>query len=126
MKNILAVVSLLLLFGATAALGQSNNFGKNKVHYSEFDWKYIQSPHFDIYYYEGGYELAQFVAEIAEESLVSIEKGIRYDITQRISILVYNSHNDFQQTNAVGEYLPEGVGGVTELFKNRVVLPYEG
>ncbi|HZY10315.1 MAG TPA: BamA/TamA family outer membrane protein, partial [Bacteroidota bacterium] len=32
----------------------------------------------------------------------------------------------FQQNNVVGEYLPEGVGGVTELFKNRIVLPFEG
>lgn len=26
----------------------------------------------------------------------------------------------------IGSYLPEGVGGVTELFKNRVVVPYMG
>ena len=24
------------------------------------------------------------------------------------------------------EYMPEGVGGVTELFKNRIVIPFEG
>ncbi len=121
----------LLPLAMSAALprqifSQSTNFGKNKVQYREFHWKYIQSPHFDIYYYEGGYEIAQFCAEIAESSLTSIEKTVRYDITQRIAILVYNSHNDFQQTNAVSEYLPEGVGGVTELFKNRVVVPFEG
>ena len=40
--------------------------------------------------------------------------------------MVYNSHNDFQQTNVIGEYLEEGIGGVTELFKNRVVIPFEG
>src|SRR5438270_5228417 len=107
MKKLLAA-SLLLFLGASAALGQSSNFGKNKVHYTDFQWRYIQSPHFDIYYYDGGFELAQFVAETAEESVVSIEKTVHYDITQRIAILVYNSHNDFQQTNAVGEYLPEG------------------
>ncbi len=126
MKKILLAAFLALFFGAGNIFAQSSNFGKNKVQYKDFHWQYIQSGHFDIYYYQGGYELAQFVGEIAEQSLVSIEKSIHYDITQRISILVYNSHNDFQQTNAVGEYLPEGVGGVTELFKNRVVLPFEG
>jgi WD40 repeat protein len=125
MKKVFFVL-ILLLAGAGLSFAQSTNFGKNKVQYKEFHWHYIQSAHFDIYYYEGGYELAQFCAEIAESSLTSIEASIRYDITQRISILVYNSHNDFQQTNAVGEYLPEGVGGVTELFKNRVVVPFEG
>ncbi|HWF44920.1 MAG TPA: biopolymer transporter Tol, partial [Candidatus Kapabacteria bacterium] len=101
-------------------------FGKNKVEYKDFDWKFIQSPHFDVYFYQGGHELAEFVADHAERALDSIERVVKYDITNRIAILVYNSHNDFQQTNAVGEYLPEGVGGVTELLKNRVVIPFEG
>src|SRR5947209_4312307 len=127
MMKILSVMCLLALgISATDSYGQSSNFGKNKVHYIDFQWHYIQSAHFDIYYYQGGYELAQFVAETAESSVVSIEKTVHYDITQRIAILVYNSHNDFQQTNAVGEFLPEGVGGVTELLKNRVVIPFEG
>jgi len=101
-------------------------FGKNKVEYKNFDWRFIQSPHFDVYFYQGGRELAEFVADHAEQALDSIERVMKYDITNRVAILVYNSHNDFQQTNAVGEFLPEGVGGVTELLKNRVVIPFEG
>ena len=114
MKKVFLPVVMALLVSAGMLRAQSTNFGKNKVQYKQFHWHYLQSAHFDIYYYEGGYELAQFCAEIAESSLTSIEKTVRYDITQRIAILVYISHNDFQQTNAVGEYLPEGVGGVTE------------
>lgn len=118
---------LLVLLGASSlSYAQSTTFGKNKVQYERFKWKYIQSPHFDVYYYDGGEQLAAFVAESAEQALPSIEHTLRYDIASRVSILVYNSHNDFQQTNAVGEYLPEGVGGVTELYKNRVILPFEG
>ncbi|HET9136156.1 MAG TPA: biopolymer transporter Tol [Candidatus Kapabacteria bacterium] len=121
-----AVVVLLTLCAGSSVFAQSTNFGKNKVQYSPFHWRYIQSPHFDIYFYDGGEELAAFTAERAEIALVSIEHDLRYDLGNRVSILIYNSHNDFQQTNAVGEYLPEGVGGVTELFKNRVILPFEG
>ena len=40
--------------------------------------------------------------------------------------MVYNSHNEFQQTNIVRPYMSEGVGGVTELFKNRVVFLLRG
>ena len=101
-------------------------YGKNKVEYKDFEWHFIQSPHFDVYYYQGGYQLAEFVADHAERALDSNERIMQYDITNRIAILVYNSHNDFQQTNAVGEFLPEGVGGVTELLKNRVIIPFEG
>ena len=112
------------LLPAQAQVG--SNFGKNKVEYKDFQWKFIQSPHFDVYFYQGGRELAEFVADHAEQALDSIERVMAYDITNRVAILVYNSHNDFQQTNAVGEFLPEGVGGVTELLKNRVIIPYEG
>lgn len=126
MKRSFILLYLVAAFLAPELRAQQTSFGKNKVQYREFAWKYIQSPHFDVYFYQGGKEMAEFTAEIAERALESIQSTIRYDITDRISILVYNSHNDFQQTNAVGEFLPEGVGGVTELFKNRVVLPYEG
>ncbi|MDX1639003.1 MAG: hypothetical protein R3281_13600, partial [Balneolaceae bacterium] len=38
-----------------------------------------------------------------------------------------DSHNDFSQTNVVS--LPteaEGIGGVTDLFKNRITMPFSG
>ncbi|RMF08103.1 MAG: hypothetical protein D6762_06310 [Candidatus Neomarinimicrobiota bacterium] len=101
-------------------------FGQNKVQYHDFDWQYIQSPHFDIYFYRGGRELADFTSSVAEEAYEQISKHLRWELKKPVSIIIYNSHNDFQQTNVVSEYMPEGVGGVTELFKNRVVLPFEG
>src|SRR5579872_3612165 len=117
------VVFVLALFSAVSAFAQ---FGKNKVQYKNFDWYYIQSDHLDIYFSKGGEYLANFVADEGEKSLKSIENSVNYQIVTRIPIVVYNSHNDWQQTNVVGEYLEEGVGGVTEEFKNRVVVPFEG
>ncbi|NOZ76050.1 MAG: hypothetical protein GXO90_11880 [FCB group bacterium] len=116
----------LLLSLSISGLISGQSFGQNKVQYHEFDWQYIQSKHFDIYFYKGGDELATFTAEIAEQAYDQISKHLRWEIKKPISIIIYNSHNDFQQTNVVSEYMPEGVGGVTELFKNRVVLPFEG
>jgi Tol biopolymer transport system component len=101
-------------------------FGKNKVQYKNFTWKFIQTEHFDIYFYQGGEYLAEFTAVVAESSLVSLSKNLQYKISNRIPIVVFESHNDFQQNNILDEYLPEGVGGVTELFKNRVLVPFEG
>ncbi|HEX9614736.1 MAG TPA: biopolymer transporter Tol [Bacteroidota bacterium] len=125
MKRI--IILLALMFGAFAQ-GQAQNavFGKNKVQYKNFEWRFIQTSHFDVYYTQEGYELASFTGQAAEEAYESIRTLFRYEITNRISIVVHNSHNEFQQTNVVGEYLVEGIGGVTELFKNRIVLPFEG
>ncbi len=128
--NLFAVLFIFhlssFIFSAPARAQVGAIYGKNKVEYKDFNWQFIQSPHFDVYFYQGGKILAEFVADHAERALDSIERVMQYDITNRVAILVYDSHNDFQQTNAVGEFLPEGVGGVTELLKNRVVIPFEG
>jgi hypothetical protein len=124
-RFLLPVLALLFAAGsAPDAAGQS--FGQNKVQYTHFNWYYIQSAHFDVYFSDGGESIASFTAFSAEEALVSIQTEFRYQITNRIPFVVYNSHNDFQQTNVIAQYMEEGIGGVTELFKNRVVIPFEG
>ena len=57
-------MSALLLVGINYAFAQG--FGQNKVQYKDFDWRYIQSEHFDVYFYEGGYDIARFTAEVAD------------------------------------------------------------
>ncbi len=115
----------VLLFAGTV-YAQIDEFGKNKVQYKNFEWYFIQSKHFDIYFYPKEYYLAEFTAHTAEAAYSSISSHFHYDISNRIPVVIYDSHNDWQQTNVVSEYLEEGVGGVTELFKNRVVVPFEG
>lgn len=107
-------------------LAFSQSFGQNKVQYRDFDWHFLQSEHFDIYFYPGGYDIAVFAADVTEEAYKLLKRDFNYELSKRVSIILYKSHNDFQQTNVVFSYLPEGVGGVTELYKNRVVLPFEG
>ena len=102
-----------------------SQFGKNIVQYKTFDWHYIQTEYFDIYYYDSDLN-AQYVAGESELAYNTISNAIGWDLQNRVPIIIYNSHNDFQQTNVIDMYMPEGVGGVTELYKNRVVIPYDG
>jgi len=121
MKKYVQIVLLLY-----ASCGFCQEFGQNKVQYKDFDWNYIRSPHFDVFFYKQNSDLAKFTVNESEEAYEQISKHLRWTIKKPISIIVYNSHNDFQQTNVVDSYMYEGIGGVTELFKNRVVLPFEG
>lgn len=127
LRVFLRIISLVFIIIFLTNGTAHSQFGKNKVQYRTFKWRYIQSDHFDVYYYDSsGYNLARFTADAAEVALGKLQTDFRYRITNRIPIITYHSKNDFQQTNVVSEYMPEGVGGVTELFKNRVVLPFEG
>ena len=114
------LVTLISLFTFQSALSQ---FGKNRVQYESFDWRYIESKHFDVYFHEGGDYLAKFTVVQAERSLAQIEKHLNYKLKRRISFIVFNSHNQFQQNNIINQFLSENVGGVTQLFKNRIVEP---
>ncbi|MBN2788600.1 MAG: PD40 domain-containing protein [Candidatus Delongbacteria bacterium] len=101
-------------------------FGKNKVQYHKFEWEVLETNNFLIYYYKGGEMLADFTAKTAENSLKHLQKDLLYQPKSKVHVLVYNSHNHFEETNVMGGIPEESVGGFTEFFKNRVVVPYEG
>lgn len=124
MRFIKSLVLLsIFIFTTTSAFSQ---FGKNRVQYQEFEWKFVETKHFDIYFHQGGEYLAKFTAIEAERALLSIEDNLKYDLKRRISFIVFNSHNQFQQNNIINSFLSENVGGVTQLFKNRIVVPFQG
>ena len=110
----------------SAPPSEAQRFGKNKVNYTSFDWQYLQTENFDIYYSQGGRDIALMASRFAEDSYASISKNWGYSPRNRVPLLIYNSHNDFSQTNVILSPIEEGVGGFTELFKNRVVVPWEG
>lgn len=121
-RYIIKIIFLLLI----SAINLFPQFGKNKVQYKDFTWYYIQTNHFDIYFSQEGKTLTEFTAKIAEESIESIQKSFDYSVNNRITIIIFNSTNDFQETNVIDSYLPEGIEGFTELFKNRVVIQFHG
>ena len=116
--------TLLFILLCILSLG-FGQFGQNIVQYDDFTWYFIQSKHFDIYYTENGRSHAEFTAEEAEVAYLKISDRLNWRLKQRVTIIIYNSHNDFQQTNVVDSYMYEGIGGVTELYKNRVVIPFD-
>jgi len=122
MRKIIFIFGLWALFINTAFA----QFGQNKVQYKEYEWLYIQTKHFDIYFAKGAEKIAEFTAFVAEDALNQLQNDFNYEINNRITLIAYNSHNDFQETNVTDEYTGQGVGGFTEPFKNRVVFPFEG
>ncbi len=124
MRKVFVFFALAVMLLPAQSWGQG--FGKNKVQYQRKTWQFIQSQHFDIYFYDGGEAAARFTAAIAESSLTSLQKTMQFELIARIPVLLYNSHNDFEETNVSPDIQDESVGGFTEFFKGRVVLPYDG
>lgn len=104
----------------------SQYYGQNKVQYKNFNFKILETEHFDIYSYQGGEDVAAFAEEILEDGYEMLREDLGVEIDFRIPVILYNSPNDFSQTNVTLSLIEESVGGFTELLKNRMVIPFTG
>src|ERR671918_657980 len=115
---------LLLLLGLPGMLS-AQYFGRNKIQYTNFDFKVIQTEHFDVYFYERERVAAMDAARMAERSYARLSKVLNHEFKERKPIILYASQSDFMQTNAT-EVSSEGTGGVTDFARNRAVMPFTG
>lgn len=121
--RLLPFLLLALLLPPAPASAQ---FGKNKVQYDTFDWFTIETDHFDIYYYKEEEESAVIAARMAERAYTRFSRILNHEIEDRVPVIIYASHTDFQQTNITPTLISEGTGGITEFSKRRVFLPFTG
>ncbi len=99
-------------------------FGRNKPHYETFDYKVYQTPTFEIYHYLENQEVLERFAEFSEQWYMLHQNILRDTFASKNPMIIYNDHADFQQTNAIFGGVGVGTGGVTEAFKNRVIMPF--
>src|SRR5678809_1205680 len=96
----IGLVSLLALL-TTYGYAQVNavEFGKNRVQYQKFSWKYYQTDNFNTYFSQDGLGLGKYVAQIAENELPGIEEFVEYGLQRRANIVIYNNYDEMQQSN---------------------------
>jgi hypothetical protein len=125
--RLLAVLAAVLGVSLPApAAAQFGVFGQNKVQYRHFDWRVLRGAHVDLYFYPEEEELARVALSYAEDSYRVLEGRFRYSVPTRIPLIVYASHQDFEETNVLPFVPPEGLLGVTEFVKDRVAVPFTG
>ncbi len=124
MKRRIGMAALLLaLLPATLP---AQYFGRNKVQYGRFDFKIIQTEHFDVYYYQSERVAALDIARMAERSYAKLSKALNHEFNERKPIIPYASHSDFQQTNTSGGEIDESTGGFTDFLRHRNIFPLTG
>jgi len=124
MRRTITLLTGMLLSAGSAPLA-AQYFGQNKVQYRTFDFKTIQTEHFELYYYPEERAAALDAARMAERAYARLSRILHHQFRARKPLVLYASQSDFQQTN-VTEVGGEAVGGVTEFFKHRAVLPFTG
>ncbi|MGN6618972.1 MAG: hypothetical protein ACTHJ5_17485 [Ilyomonas sp.] len=120
---LLLVISLPFDSGAQVNMVQ---FGKNRVQYKKFNWKFYQSPNFNCYFNQGGLELGKYVTQVAEDELNSIEEAVEYSLQRRANIVIYNNYDDYKTSNIGLGIDWQNAGGLTKLVNNKVVVYFDG
>jgi len=118
--------SFALLTLQTNAQVNAVEFGKNRVQYQQFKWKYYQTDNFNTYFSQDGLELGKFVAQVAEKELPQLEEFIEYGLQRRANIVIYNSFDEMQQSNIGLGIDWQNTGGVTKLVNNKMMLYFDG
>ena len=115
-----------MALAASGAHAQVGSFGQNKIQYRRFDWHVLAGKHVDVFFYPAEERIARAALVYAEQSYDTLARGLGHEVPERIPLIVYASHVDFEQTNILPFVPPEGILGVTEFLKRRVALPFRG
>lgn len=118
---LLAAVSVLAWPGRIASAQQ---FGRNKVEYVNFDFKVLDTEHFTVYYYSDEETSARLASRLAERWYARYSRVLGHALRGRQPLILYGSQPEFAQTNVVAGLVSEGIGGVTESARRRIVLPF--
>jgi len=126
-------VKLLLLFVLCALLNAPvqaqpgrDAFGKSRIQYKNFDWKLYSTQNFNVYFYQGGEKAARHAATYAEKELKRITSLIGYYPYSKITLILYNSGTDLQQSNIGLNADQYQTGGETLFMKNKIELAFGG
>lgn len=115
--------TLLLLFLTSELFSQAQYFGQNKPRYKKIDFQVLESPHFELYHYFDSKQPANEIL-LNSEHWYNLHQGVfKLAFITPNPLIMYKTHPDFQETTAISGTIGEGTGGVTEGFRNRVVMP---
>ena len=131
-KTKYALLFLLLMVVAPLSHAQFYNgmnipFGKNRVQWGDFHWSYYMNDNFDVYFYQGGDDLAKYAQAYAKDQIPRLETRLNSRFSKKIQFIVFNSMGDFKQSNIDLEDEENGnTGGITKIIGSKVILYFDG
>lgn len=95
--------------------------GNNKQRVRSFEWEITSTENFDVFYYKESAPILADAIIYIEESYQKLMSFYRIPPQkEKVPFFLFAEHNQFEQTNIVN--IGEGTGGVTEAFKNRLLV----
>jgi hypothetical protein len=128
MVRLSVLLVLCLAGGAAVASAQTQfvpYFGKNNIHYDNFDWQIYTTDHFEIYYYPEIQKHLERVAGYAESAYQHVSADLKHDLSFKVPLILYKTHSEFEQQNVAPGAAQEGVAAFAEPYRQRMLLPID-
>ncbi len=126
MNNIKVLIIFIFLPLFIKAQNYHDVFGKSRIQYKSFTWRYYASENFNVHFYDGGNELAKQTALFLEEKFDGLTDLIGYQPYYKTNIFIYNSHQDYLQSNVgLKEQIIDNSGQV-DVVKPQLEVAFRG
>jgi hypothetical protein len=129
-KRLIHILLFCLIFSISYGQfyqGSYQEFGKNRVQYNSFSWKYHNYLRFKIYYSGINEDLAVYTARTMHHYLQEAELKLDYKFPEKLDVIVYESQAKFRQSNlGVNNDEYSVVGGTSRIVGSKIFMYYEG
>lgn len=107
--------------------GLQQEFGKSRVQYQPFYWTYYGFDRYQVYLYEGGEDVAKYIAYRTEYHLKDLEKRLDHQLDDKLQILAFTTQGDFRQTNlGLSTDVTTNTGGTTKIVGTKMSVYFNG
>jgi len=121
------IFSIALVFTRQSIAQESvESYGKNRLQFKEFNWRFYATDNFDIYFYNDGEKNARRALNFLEDEFEGITEILGYAPYNKTKIFLYNSITDLQQSNRGIYDKISAIGGQTNFIKSQVEIAYPG
>ena len=118
--------SLISILFILTVLLEASYYGRSKIQSGSESWYELSTNNVTVYFTQGSGIQAESLIAVAENELSILSSRFGYSPADPVPVILYSSPSQFRQTEILSGELGEGVGGVTEFFKGRVIIPFNG
>lgn len=100
--NSFFAIFLFLSFGLTKLYGQDSQWipENHRIQYQNFQWNYISSSNFEVFYFDKNEALAKSTLTYLESDNSRITEILSYTPYQKVKIFLYPNHETWLQSNS--------------------------
>jgi hypothetical protein len=92
----LRVLSISVILALNAGLAEAQYFGRNKVEYVDFEFRVLESEHFDVYHYPREEAAARIAARLAERWYSRFSRLLGHEFVEQVQRDIHKSKEDLR------------------------------